>query len=449
MHLFGSFYPSSGFAVARRRRSGRRVGVGEETFVTDLRTRLVGSWCVAFAAVGAIVAAAAVGARSQTSLPEGAGKAIVQRTCGQCHGLEQVTRSGYTRTGWANVVAMMVNAGAKLTPSQVATVVDYLAKNFPEKAQPGAVILAGNTRVTIREWLLPTPGSRPHDPLAMPDGTIWYTGQMANVIGRLDPKTGAIKQYPLPPDSGPHGLVADRDGNIWYTANFAGYIGKLDPRTGHVTQYPMPNPAARDPHTPVFDQHGMLWFTVQSGNFVGELDPATGHIELVPLPSPHSLPYGMAINSKGIPFFAEFGANRISAIDPGTHVIQEYTLPNPAARPRRIAIASDDAIWYSDYARGYLGRLDPASGAVKEWPSPGGPNSAPYGIAIIHGIVWYSESGVTPNTIVRFDPATQRFQTWAIPSGGGVVRNMSVTADGNLAIACSGVNRVGLVEISR
>jgi virginiamycin B lyase len=54
---------------------------------------------------------------------------------------------------------------------------------------------------------------------------------------------------------------------------------------------------------------------------------------------------------------------------------------------------------------------------------------------------------VRPNTIVRFDPATQTFQSWPIPSGGGVVRNMMATRDGNIAIACSGVNRVGLVEV--
>ena len=31
---------------------------------------------------------------------------------------------------------------------------------------------------------------------------------------------------------------------------------------------------------------------------------------------------------------------------------------------------------------------------------------------------------------------------------GGVVRNLDVTNDGNLALACSGVNRVALVEIN-
>ena len=60
-----------------------------------------------------------------------------------------------------------------------------------------------------------------------------------------------------------------------------------------------------------------------------------------------------------------------------------------------------------------------------------------------------SESGVEPNTVVLFDPATEKFQTWPIPSGGGVVRNVSVTKDGNLAMALSGVNKVGLVEIRK
>jgi virginiamycin B lyase len=130
-------------------------------------------------------------------------------------------------------------------------------------------------------------------------------------------------------------------------------------------------------------------------------------------------------------------------------VIREWTLPNAASRPRRLAIDAQDNVWYSDYARGFLGKLEPATSQVKEWASPGGPASQPYGIAVIDGKVWYSESGVQPNTIVVFDPASEKFQTWPIPSGGGVVRNVSVTKDGNLALALSGVNKVGLVEIRK
>ena len=60
---------------------------------------------------------------------------------------------------------------------------------------------------------------------------------------------------------------------------------------------------------------------------------------------------------------------------------------------------------------------------------------------------WYSESSVRPNTLVRFGTERESFQTWVIPSGGGVIRNMMATADGNLVLACSAVNRVALVEV--
>ena len=100
------------------------------------------------------------------------------------------------------------------------------------------------------------------------------------MLGRVDPKTGAMKEYPLKtPQSRPHGLVADKAGNIWYTGIARNYIGKLDPKTGAVTEYPMPDPKARGPHTPIFDQKGMLLFTLQSG-MVGRLNPATGEIKL-------------------------------------------------------------------------------------------------------------------------------------------------------------------------
>jgi virginiamycin B lyase len=49
--------------------------------------------------------------------------------------------------------------------------------------------------------------------------------------------------------------------------------------------------------------------------------------------------------------------------------------------------------------------------------------------------------------MVRFDLQNEKFQTWAIPSGGGVIRNMMADANGNLVIACSGVAKVGIVEV--
>jgi virginiamycin B lyase len=304
--------------------------------------------------------------------------------------------------------------------------------------------------VSIEEYDVPTPNSRPHDPAVAPDGSLWYTGQQANTLGHLDPKTGKIKEYRLKtPNSGPHGLVADKEGNIWFTANYKGYVGKLHPATGEIVEYPMPDPLAKDPHSLIFDQKGVLWLTLQASNLVGRLDPQTGAARLMPSPSPNSKPYGIAVTGRGIPFYCELGTNKIASIDPDTMRITEYTLPE-GTRSRRLAVGSDDTIYYTDYARGYLGRLDPSTRKTTEWPSPGGPDSKPYAITETpDGRIWYSESGTSPNTIVRFEPATATFSRWPIPSGGGVVRNMVANPGGDLYIACSGVSKVGIVRVKK
>jgi virginiamycin B lyase len=177
------------------------------------------------------------------------------------------------------------------------------------------------------------------------------------------------------------------------------------------------------------------------------LDPRTGAIDLKRSPTSNSRPYGIVVNSREIPFFCEFGTNKLASIHPETMEITEYLLPE-GARPRRLAVGSGDIIYYTDFARGYLGRLDPGERRVEEWASPGGKDSQPYGIAATpDGGLWYSESGKKPNTLVRFDPGSRTFRSWPIPSGGGVVRHMVAAPGGNLYIACSGVNKVGVVKV--
>ena len=76
--------------------------------------------------------------------------------------------------------------------------------------------------------------------------------------------------------------------------------------------------------------------------------------------------------------------------------------------------------------------------------------SHPYAIAVVDGMVWYNESGMRPDVLVRFDPNTEAFQSWPIPSGGvhaGIIRHMRPTADGNLLIHQSSTNRIILVTL--
>src|SRR6201988_1755651 len=55
----------------------------------------------------------------------------------------------------------------------------------------------GNLNVTIQEWAVPTKGAHPHDPAVGADGALWFTEQMTNKLGRLDPKTGQFKKHAL------------------------------------------------------------------------------------------------------------------------------------------------------------------------------------------------------------------------------------------------------------
>ena len=52
-------------------------------------------------------------------------------------------------------------------------------------------------------------------------------------------------------------------------------------------------------------------------------------------------------------------------------------------------------------------------------------------------------------TVVRFDPKTEKFQSWAIPSGVGIIRHMRKTPDGNLTIHQTSTNRIGLAIIGK
>jgi virginiamycin B lyase len=380
------------------------------------------------------------------NFPDGPGKETVLAVCGGCHDINRA-RAGYTPAGWNMLQHMMQNFGAPIPPEEWPAVTTYLMKAFPEKPRPPAVIVAGPVQASIKLWDVPTIGSRPHDPAATKDGAIWWTGQLSNKLGRVDLKNGSIREYTLKsPHTGPHGLVEDKDGNIWFTGNHAALIGKLDPKTGVVTEYKIPDPKVKDPHSLSFAPDGILWFTAQQSNTVGRLDPKTGDFKLISMLNPRSRPYGILVSPKGVPTVALFGTNKLVTIDPNTLAVKEHALPDPASRPRRIALSGDE-VWYSDFSRGFLGRLNLATGAHKEWPSPSGPKSQPYGIVFAKGAIWYNESFAKPNTIVRFDPKTEKFQSWPIPGGGDIVRKMDVTPDGNPVMANSLTNQVGMVEI--
>ena len=392
-----------------------------------------------------------IGGAVAQQLPEGAGRALVEGICTGCHQTNMISNSsGYTHDNWKELIGTMVDLS--VSPETQDEILRYLALNFPagKNPRPAKQVNGPHPQLQFKEWTMPTLGQRARDPVEAPDGSIWWVGQFGNLMGRLNPRTGEMKEYPLPTKALPHSVSLDKDGTPWFTGNGNGTIGKIDPKTGEVTVFKMPNPAGRDPHTAEFDRKGILWFTLQQADMVGRLDPATGDVKLVKSRS-GTRPYGIKIDANDVPWFSCNGSECLVKINPETMELTEVKLPSPGTTVRRLDIGEDGIIWYVNSSLGKLGRYDPRSGAIKEWDSPSGPRSHPYAIAVLDGIVWYNESGVRPDMLVRFDPKTETFQSWPVPSGGvyaGIVRHMRPTRDGgDLLIHQSSSNRIIYVPI--
>ena len=378
--------------------------------------------------------------RGSQPLPDGPGKQLVENLCSSCHSVATITRAaGYSSAEqWRALFSTMI----ELSDAQANTIASYLAQHYPEDTSRRPNLIAGDTEIEIIEWTVPTLGQRARDPIEAPDGSIWWTGMWASLTGRLDPETGIMEEFKLPPSSRPHSVLPDQQGNIWYTGNSNATIGRLNPATGEVVEY---KTQARDPHTATFHPNGNLYFTAQQAGVLGRLNPTTGEVKEVPS---EPRPYGIQVAADGTVWVAFNGTNKIGAVDPESLEIKYYEVPDERTRIRRLAIDSAGIIWFVNSTMGKIGRLDPVSGDIKQWDSPSGPSSHPYAIAVIDDVVWYNESGMRPDALVRFNPRTESFQSWAIPSGAGIIRNVWVTEDNNLLIHQSSSNRVGLVKIN-
>lgn len=376
--------------------------------------------------------------RPQT-LPEGDGKALVEGYCSSCHSTSTIIRAaGYsTAEQWQALIGTMI----ELPAADVETVSRYLAQHFPEDTSRRPTLVDGDVEIDITEWITPTLGQRTRDPIEAPDGSIWWTGMWASLAGRLDPETGEMKEYPLPASARPHSILPDAEGNIWYTGNSNATIGKLDPSTGEVKEFPT---KAGDPHTAVFHPNGKLYFTAQRAGVLGRLDPESGDIREI---DTRARPYGIKVGPDGSLWVAYNGTNALSKMHPDSMEVTYFDVPDERTRIRRLDLDSQGVVWFVNSSLGKVGRLDPASGEIKQWDSPSGEKSHPYSLAVIDDVVWYNESAMRPDALVRFDPASETFQSWAIPSGVGIVRHTWVTTAGDLLIHQTSSNRVGIVRI--
>lgn len=328
---------------------------------------------------------------------------------------------------------------------RITLVIAFLATTFAASAEE---------TVPIDEWQVPYEASRPRDPFAASETSVWFVGQRTGYLANYDVEADTFTKIDLKAGSGPHNLIVDSDGIVWYAGNRTALIGRYDPSTGEIEEIAMPDPAARDPHTLVFDAgEENIWFTVQGGNMMGRLHIESRKVDLVPSQTGRARPYGIKVAPDGSAWVALFGTSKLAHLDRDTLELTEIDLPRPEARPRRLEITSDGRVWYVDYAGGRLGVYDPGSTSFTEWLLPGGENSRPYGMACdSQDRIWLVQTGVQPNLFTGFDTATETFiGSTPVPSGGGTVRHMHYHAPSGTVWFGTDTNYLGraIVETDR
>ena len=180
------------------------------------------------ATVLTLVLPAAAGMKRQRCTAAGVGKQLVEHRCTGCHQTNMITQSsGYTREDWTELVSTMIDLSSVPEDREAIphAISPRISRRTPRVRPSDA---RAPCRCRSRNVQTPTLGQRTRDPVQAADGLIWWAGQFGNLIGSLNPATGAMKEYPLPANALPH--RRDRcQGHIWYTGNKNGSVGSLDP----------------------------------------------------------------------------------------------------------------------------------------------------------------------------------------------------------------------------
>jgi virginiamycin B lyase len=266
-------------------------------------------------------------------------------------------------------------------------------------------------------------GTNPHDVAAAPTpgGPVYYTAQNTGKLGILDVKTGKLEEIPLGTNSAPHGVIVGPDGAPWVTDGGQNAIVRVDPKTHAVRVFPLGKDAEfANLNTLTFDAKGRVWFTGQSG-YYGRLVPETGDMKVWKAPR-GSGPYGITTTPAGDVYYASLAGNHIARIDTETGAATVIEPPTKNQGARRVWSDSKGRIWVSYWNTGQVGMYDPATRRWREWELPGNRPRA-YSVWVDStDKVWLTEW--TANAIVRFDPVRETFDVFPSDKDGANVRQM-------------------------
>ena len=112
-------------------------------------------------------------------------------------------------------------------------------------------------------------------------GRPWFDLFGTNAIGTIDPATMRLRTYPLPHERArPRRIAVTSDDMVWYVDYTRGFLGRLDPRSGAVKEWPNPAGAASLPYAMASDDQDRLWYVetgVRPNRLVG-FDPRTERV---------------------------------------------------------------------------------------------------------------------------------------------------------------------------
>jgi virginiamycin B lyase len=120
------------------------------------------------------------------------------------------------------------------------------------------------------------------------DGSIWYAKLNVDKIGRIDPKTFAIREFDTPM-KGPRRPRFDKDGNLWVPAFDDSGLMKFDTRTETFETLKLPLLAPNEYETPyalnIHPKTGDVWITSNMSDRIFRFTPSTKTFVSYPLPT--------------------------------------------------------------------------------------------------------------------------------------------------------------------
>jgi streptogramin lyase len=256
-----------------------------------------------------------------------------------------------------------------------------------------------------------------------PDGTLWITLALGNRLARFDPSSEQFTLVETHEGWYPHTLRFDQRGRIWYTLAASNHVGMYDPATGQHERIRLPAGS--------FGQAvalRMLPFWIWLSNHVDLRGNAAGAGEGMTLP----VPYGIDVGPDGVVWLTQLNEHRLGRVDPDTFEVE--MIDTPFTGPRRLRFDSKGQLWIPGFSAGLVSRFDPETREFRSWDVPIEPKGSdvPYALNVDRrtDTVWIC--GTNSDTLIRFEPASETFTVYPLPTRVTYTRELDFDAQGRV-----------------